>query len=267
MPHQVFICHSAKDKSVADAVCVALEEQNISCWIAPRDVLGGTEFMAEILDALESCQFVVLIFSQHANDSQHVSREIDRSVHYKKTIVPFRIDDARPSRLIEFALSNTHWLDAVQPPIERHLPELCRTVSRLIARRQPVEPQQPPQEPPSRPSSAEAPPPASKPIPAAPTFASDPPVNPIPQRPATQSKVAEHLPAQPPIATQPPPPVTPPASPKISNEAPVLPAAESGQSSIPAWAWAVIALALFFTAFEIYQSKSIHSPNELVATV
>jgi hypothetical protein len=35
MLHGVFISYSNKDKAVADAVCHALEDRKIRCWIAP----------------------------------------------------------------------------------------------------------------------------------------------------------------------------------------------------------------------------------------
>ncbi len=37
MAHEVFISHSSKDKLTADALCHALEQNGVSCWIAPRD--------------------------------------------------------------------------------------------------------------------------------------------------------------------------------------------------------------------------------------
>jgi WD40 repeat protein len=140
MAHTVFICHSSKDKAVADAACAALEAQRIPCWIAPRDVLGGTEYMEELDVALGSCEIVLLIFSQKANDSPQVRREIERAVSYAKIILPFRIEDTLPTRAMKFALSNTHWLDAITPPMERRLVELCDTVLRLMQRKTSEEP-------------------------------------------------------------------------------------------------------------------------------
>ena len=37
--YDVFISYSSKDKHVADAVCVALEQHGIRCWLAPRDIV------------------------------------------------------------------------------------------------------------------------------------------------------------------------------------------------------------------------------------
>ena len=139
MAHKVFICHSSQNKPIADAACAALEAQRIPCWIAPRDILGGEEWGEAIINALSECQVVLLIFSLHANNSPQVRREIERAVHKQKIIVPFRIEDVMPSRAMEYALGNTHWLDAITPPMERRLAELCATISSLLQRKEGAE--------------------------------------------------------------------------------------------------------------------------------
>jgi hypothetical protein len=140
MAHKVFICHSSKDKAVADAACAALESHRIPCWIAPRDITPGDEYAASIIDALDECHIVLLIFSTHSNNSTQCRREIERAVSKEKILVPFRIEDVLPTRAMEFHLMNTHWLDALTPPVESRLTDLCTTVSRIIERHSPPSP-------------------------------------------------------------------------------------------------------------------------------
>ncbi|MGB6687504.1 MAG: TIR domain-containing protein [Terracidiphilus sp.] len=132
MVGKIFISHSSQDKVVAEAALAALEAQCIKCWIAPRDIVGGVEWGEAVMEALCECQIVVLIFSIHANNSPQVKREVERAVSRGKSIVPFRVEDVLPSGAMELALGNTHWMDAFSLPLERHLPELCEAVSRLI---------------------------------------------------------------------------------------------------------------------------------------
>jgi hypothetical protein len=44
MARDVFISYSSKDKPTADAVCATLEANGIRCWIAPRDVVPGSDW-------------------------------------------------------------------------------------------------------------------------------------------------------------------------------------------------------------------------------
>src|ERR1019366_6469443 len=104
MAHKVFIWYSSNDKQVADAACAVLEAHRISCWIAPRDNLAGEEYGKSILNAISSCQVVLLIFSAHANSSPQVRREVERAVSKGKIVVPFRIEEVLPSDALEYAL-------------------------------------------------------------------------------------------------------------------------------------------------------------------
>lgn len=67
MAHDVFISYSFEDKATADAICATLENNNIRCWIAPRDIIPGTDWGASIIDAINESNVMVLVFSQNAN--------------------------------------------------------------------------------------------------------------------------------------------------------------------------------------------------------
>ena len=43
MEHEVFISYSSKNKNAAVAICHILEENEIKCWMAPRDIPPGAE--------------------------------------------------------------------------------------------------------------------------------------------------------------------------------------------------------------------------------
>jgi flagellar biosynthesis GTPase FlhF len=139
LPYDVFICHSTKDKPIADAACAALEARRISCWIAPRDILPSVEWGEAIVNAIIECKVVVLIFSLNANESADVRREINLSIGEQKVLVPFRIEDVQPTGSIKYAVSNRHWLDAINPPMERRLVELSEKISLLLNRPAQVE--------------------------------------------------------------------------------------------------------------------------------
>jgi hypothetical protein len=134
MAHDVFICHSAKDKTTADAVCAMLESSGIRCWIAPRDVTAGMEWSECIIDAIEECRVMVLVFTTNANESPQIRREVERAVNRGVAILPLRIEDILPGRALEYFIGNVHWLDAMTPPLESHLQNLAGTVKILLGR-------------------------------------------------------------------------------------------------------------------------------------
>ncbi len=130
--HDVFISYAQQDKPVADAVCAKLEAQNIRCWIAPRDVPPGKEFPEAIIEGIEGGRVVVVIFSSYANNSPHVIRELTNAVNKSRIIIPFRIEDVEPSKSMEYLISVPHWLDAVTPPLEKHINLLVKTIDCII---------------------------------------------------------------------------------------------------------------------------------------
>ena len=92
MEFDAFISYSSTDKTAALAACAVLEGAGIRCWIAPRDIRPGGEYGAAIIDAIERCRVMVLIFSSSANSSRQITREIERAVSKGVPIVPVRIE-------------------------------------------------------------------------------------------------------------------------------------------------------------------------------
>lgn len=131
----VFISHSSKDKPWADAACAVLERHKIRCWIAPRDIVPGTEWGAAIIQGMDACRVMVLIFSGHANASAQVRREVERAISKGLAVLPVRVEDVHPEGAMEFALGNTHWLDAFTPPMARQMEALASSVATLLGDR------------------------------------------------------------------------------------------------------------------------------------
>ena len=95
--------------------------------------LPSAEWGEAIILGLEQSRLMVLIFSEHANASPQVRREVERAVAKELPIIPFRIQNTRFRRALEYGLSNTHWLDAFDPPLEKHIDLLNDVVRRLLA--------------------------------------------------------------------------------------------------------------------------------------
>lgn len=135
MAHDVFISYAHQDRTVANAVCATLEARGIRCWIAPRDILPGSDWGAAIIDAIQEAKALVLIFSSNSNDSDQIKREIERTVHQGIAVIPFRIEDVLPNKTLEYFISTQHWLDALTPPLENHMAHLAETITVLLEKK------------------------------------------------------------------------------------------------------------------------------------
>ena len=132
MALDVFISHSTSDKAVSDAVCAALENAGIRCWVAPRDVQPGRSFAGEITRAIQQSKVMVLIFSAHSNNSEQVLREVQLATNAHLHIVQFRIEDVVLNDDLKYFLSTPHWLDALSQPLENHLERLETSIKSLL---------------------------------------------------------------------------------------------------------------------------------------
>src|SRR5260221_1985468 len=140
MPYMVFISHSNRDHGTAEAICKHLESAGIKCWIAPRDIEAGSDWAKGIMRGIGDCRVLVLVFTAHANDSEHVGREVAKASSLGLAVIPFRTEAVNPRENLEYFLETVQWLDAVAPPLEKHLGSLVERVKRLLAANRPSVP-------------------------------------------------------------------------------------------------------------------------------
>jgi len=235
MAFDVFISYASGDKPVADRVCKCLEDGGIKCWMAPRDIRPGENYGTAIIQAINACAVMVVVFSSKSNGSQHVLREVERAVNKGPTIIPFRIEDVPLCAGMEYFISTTQWLDALSEPLDPHL-EILKGIVRdvLSGKAAPAKavpkgakPPPPPElewddEEPSKPAAkAQTPPPSS---PAAKASMASTPTSKAP--PPARPKPA----AAPPPAT--PKPAPPASSPAAKAPAPSRPAAPASTEDV-----------------------------------
>lgn len=130
--NDVFISYSSKDKHIADAICSTLENNGIRCWIAPRDVLPGSDWAKSLINAIKSSKLMVLVFSQNSNGSSQVTKELNLAVANNVMVVPFKIDDVVPSGSMEYFLADTHWLDAIDGDMQEQIDRLKDVISSVL---------------------------------------------------------------------------------------------------------------------------------------
>jgi S1-C subfamily serine protease len=132
MNFDVFISYPHESKAAADAACASLEAAGVRCWIAPRDVDPGSEWAGAVIDAIDRCRIMVVIFSSETNKSKQIRREVQRAFDKGIPIIPLRIHDVLPEKSLAYIMGPVHWLDALTPPIEQHLERLTKSVRVML---------------------------------------------------------------------------------------------------------------------------------------
>jgi hypothetical protein len=107
----IFISHSSKDRRIAETICDALESRDIPCWMSSRDIGPGQNYQEAIVEAISSVQAMVLVFSENANNSNEVKKELALAGQHHTTIIPVRVEDVAPKGAFAYELSTHQWID------------------------------------------------------------------------------------------------------------------------------------------------------------
>ena len=76
MPSDIFISYAKPDETRALALFELLEAQSLSCWIAARSIVPGTQWADAVVEAINGCGLLVVMLSDAANTSDSVAQEI-----------------------------------------------------------------------------------------------------------------------------------------------------------------------------------------------
>ena len=128
---EVFISYSTKDFASAETVRDVLETNGLSCWMAPRDIPGGSNYTKEIPIAIRGCSVFVLILSANAQSSHWVLKELDSAVNAGKVILPFMLEDCILNDEFNFLLTGAQRYAAYQKKAEA-LETLIRRVRGIL---------------------------------------------------------------------------------------------------------------------------------------
>ncbi|MBV8149532.1 MAG: TIR domain-containing protein, partial [Candidatus Eremiobacteraeota bacterium] len=131
--HDIFICHAFEDAEHARAICSALEENGVRCWLAPRDPVPGVPYGRQIVEAIGAARLLLLVFSSHANQSRAVINELELASSGGKVIIPVRVEEVTPSKDLAFYVSAVHWFDAFGIVLKQEPTALLRHVSGFLA--------------------------------------------------------------------------------------------------------------------------------------
>ena len=106
MRMDVFISYSSSEYNEAKHTRNILTENGFFCWMAPESIPAGSDYSAEIEDAIRSCGVFVLILSAQSQQSIWVPKELGMAISCGKTVLPFHIDSSDIVKPFTFHLTN-----------------------------------------------------------------------------------------------------------------------------------------------------------------
>ena len=110
----VFISYATADRKQALAVCKEIEQRGPKCWISSRDVAPGENYQEAIVRSIRDARAMVLVFSNAANNSNEIKKELSLASRFDVPVLALRIEDVEPSDAFAYELSTRQWIDAFE---------------------------------------------------------------------------------------------------------------------------------------------------------
>lgn len=133
----VFVSYASADRKEALAVCKAIERRGTKCWISSRDVHPGANYQEAIVRAIRAARAMVLVFSEAANNSDEIKKELSLASKHHVPLMALRIEDVEPSDAFAYELSTRQWVDAFES-WDRSIDSLVRHISQASSEPAPV---------------------------------------------------------------------------------------------------------------------------------
>ncbi|RLD52325.1 MAG: hypothetical protein DRI94_03480 [Bacteroidetes bacterium] len=103
----IFVSNSKDDKSLSKKLVSKLESVGYSCFVLPRDESSGKSD-----DLIAESKIFILILSESAENSKHVTEQLKSAVEQNCTIIPFKAGKIDNNLGMQYMLQELEWVDA-----------------------------------------------------------------------------------------------------------------------------------------------------------
>lgn len=119
MNNEIFISYVQPNRDFAFRIHDALQANNFRSWIAPSQNYGikaGEYHGGEIIKAIRSCKFFLLIFSSYTNISAHIKREVYNAEG--KKIIIIKLDKSPFDDDLCYYLNGLEYINAYENKLD-----------------------------------------------------------------------------------------------------------------------------------------------------
>ena len=114
MSYDIFISYTQPVRDKALAIHDMFQSNKIASWIDKSEDYGiayGRDFSGEIVRAIKTCKFFLLVYSKYTNTSEYVLDEVSFASESSKTIIVVRLDKSEYRDELSLRLSRKHSID------------------------------------------------------------------------------------------------------------------------------------------------------------
>lgn len=154
MASDIFLSYCRADRPLAEQFVRAASARGVAVWF-DEDIEGGQDWRQKIVDALGSARALVILFSDHSNDSSQLIKELAVADSLGKRVIPVLVSGCEPRGPYLYELSSRNWINIHPDPDTRLGPLVESLIAQLdLATGRPAPaPVSAPAQPPAKPES------------------------------------------------------------------------------------------------------------------
>lgn len=109
--YDVFVSYSRLDTNRVQAIVGEIERKGYRVWIDKKGIDSGDEFKTTIVKAIRNSDVFLFFSSKGANESTWTMKEVNTAVHFKKAIIPVKLDNTEYDDSILLELVGLDYVD------------------------------------------------------------------------------------------------------------------------------------------------------------
>jgi TIR domain len=135
MQQKIVLSYSRRDEVVADAVVNTAAARKLSIWY-DKLIPAGRDWRDSIVEAIEKCDALVILFSRESNNSRQLIKELAIADRFGKLVIPVLIEATEPRGAYLYEMASRNWINLHPNPLAR----LEGLMDRLVAELSPPVP-------------------------------------------------------------------------------------------------------------------------------
>ena len=133
--YDVFISYQHNAKKIVDYLVENLERSGISCWYAPRNLIGGQEYYEAINKVISNARCVIAVISDEALESQWIKHEIVLADDHNIPVIPFEIAPIKIQNGLTLRLAIKKKIVAYENP-SRSIKNLIEAINNISSKKE-----------------------------------------------------------------------------------------------------------------------------------
>src|SRR4029450_9752028 len=118
MQQKIVLSYSRRDEVVADAVVNTAAARNLSIWY-DKLIPAGRDWRDSIVEAIEKCDALVILFSRESNNSRQLIKELPIADRFGKLVIPVLIEATEPRGAYLYEMASRNWINLHPHPLGR----------------------------------------------------------------------------------------------------------------------------------------------------